>query len=95
MEPGLSYLLHATWQLIFETWCQAFFFFSNISVSQLVCEFLQEGIVKVVSLPNSASGISHVCRNANRVNEFKDNMWDKLLKQKLLLRPKMTDTIPE
>lgn len=51
MAPGLSYLL--TWQLVLETRCQAFFFFflfffANISVSQLVCEFLQEGIVKTV-----------------------------------------------
>lgn len=50
MAPGLSYLL--TWQLVLETRCQAFFFFSffsaNISVSQLVREFLQEGIVKTV-----------------------------------------------
>lgn len=52
-------------------------------------------LLKRFSLPNSASGISHACRNADRANELKDNMWDKLLKQKLLLRPKMTERIPE
>lgn len=52
-------------------------------------------LLKWFSLPNSASGISHACRNTGRVNEVRDNMWDTLLKQKLLLRPEMTEMIPE
>lgn len=52
-------------------------------------------LLQQFSLPNSASGVLHACRNANRVNEVKDNMWNKLLKQKLLLRPEMTEMIPE
>lgn len=52
-------------------------------------------LLKWFSLPNSASGISHARRNANRANDLKDSMWDKLLKQKLLPRLKMTERIPE
>ena len=52
-------------------------------------------LLKWFLLPNSASGISHARRHAGRVNEVRDNMWDKLLKQKLLLRPKITEMIPE
>lgn len=45
MAPGLSYLLHGNLYLRHGA---RLFFSANISVSQLVREFLQEGIVKMV-----------------------------------------------